>query len=822
MAKRFQHRNYEFEQFRLDAAHSMLYRNNEQVSLPPKAVETLQALVERNGQIVSKDELMRLIWNDSIVEESNLSLYLHLLRKTLGERGDKKPFIETLRRRGYRFSADVKCIGPDVELRPEECFGRTEEIAEITGLLVREGVRLLTLTGVGGVGKTTLARAVQTRLGADFADGVFFIELAAVKRPELIASAIAAPLGLKTSGDKPSIEALKDYLKDRELLLILDNFEQLLRGATQISDLINAVPGLKIVVTSRAHLKLSLDYEFVVHPLAVPSAQFVAETESLDELSLFPAVQLFVARARNANPTFVLTKENAAAVIEICLRLDGLPLAIELAAARTKTMSPATILSRLENQLKLLTGGPRDMPVRQQTMRGTIEWSYELLNEREKRLFACLAVFVGGFALEAAEAVCDLKHSERDAVTARPRDGGSEAYEVLEGLTSLIEQNLLEIRDQRDGDPRFQMLEVVREFAREALNQSGQSEAVNRRHAEYFCALGEAAELQLEAAQSADCLNRLENDHDNLRTALNWAAENEWALGQRLAGAIWRFWWLHGHIREGCDQLGLFLSLSASTDKVRAKMLSGAGQLNRLKGDRELARSYSEEELALARVTGDKKSAALALQRLAFLRLDDGEIAEAGKLLEAGLQFALELDDKQVLGMLYNGLGELSRLQEQFDRAADLYLKALAYNREAGDRVRQTTNLINLGATALAQDDLETAASYYREGLKIASEMADMNGTLYCLEGIAGAYWAVRRPTAAAKLFGAAETQRSANNLFIEPADSLLYDRSVSRAREALTEKAFSRLFREGSLMKVDEAVALALSEDDSERFPAG
>ncbi|HEX6285401.1 MAG TPA: winged helix-turn-helix domain-containing protein, partial [Pyrinomonadaceae bacterium] len=449
MSKPTAQRVYQFEQFRLDTAHLMLYRDGEPLSLPPKAVETLQALVERNGQIVHKDELMRIIWNDSVVEESNLSLYLHLLRKTLGERADKKPFIETLRRRGYRFSAPLKWSDGTITDGPEDFIGRDKEIAEIANLLVNNGVRLLTLTGVGGVGKTTLAQAAQSRLSGYFPDGVFFVELAAVSRPELIASTIAGSLSLKPTGDRPALETLKEHLNGRRLLLILDNFEQLIPGSAQISELLNAASEFKIVVTSRVHLRLSVDHEFVVPPLAVPSNGI---SKSIEQLLDYPAVRLFVARARRTKPGFALTNENASTVAEICRRLDGLPLAIELAAARIIVMSPATILRRLEHQLALLTGGPRDLPARQQTMRATLQWSYDLLEEKERRLLACLAVFVGGFTLEAAEAVVG-PISETSA----------EHFTVLDGITSLIEHNLLTSRDQREEDSRFHMLEVVRD-----------------------------------------------------------------------------------------------------------------------------------------------------------------------------------------------------------------------------------------------------------------------------------------------------------------------------------------------------------------------
>lgn len=826
MAKSPEHRIYEFEDFRLDEAHTMLYRSDQEVVLPPKAVETLLALVRRSGHILTKEELMDAVWVDSVVEESNLSQYLHLLRKTLGLNRDGKPFIETLRRRGYRFVGEVAFNGSIESRRPIETsgdlvvsatsgnlIGRTKELAAIVRML-NDGTRLLTLTGVGGVGKTTLARAVANAI-RDRGDRVFFVELASVFDPERVVSVIASTVGVREATNQSIIETLKDELKGRETVLILDNFEQVASAASYVADLVRTLPKLRILVTSRVLLNVKTEAEFVVPPLHFPADGLSGfdpsavddkpdDTGLLKHLSSLSAIQLFVVRARHARPQFELNQENAAEVAEICSRLEGLPLAIELAAARTKIMSPASMLKRLQNQLKLLTGGPRDMPARQQTMRAAVEWSYDLLNEDEKELFRRLSVFAGGFTLDAAEFVSGANDSD---------------YKVLDGLTSLTAHNLLVAGYQGDSETRFRMLEVIREFASELLVEFDEVDVVRRRHAEYFTAFGEQAEPQIQAAQSAEWLNRLEVEHDNLRTALKRSQGSDTALGQRLAGAIWRFWWLHGHIREGCEQLESFLSAKSEVDReITAKMLAGAAFLNRLRGRSDLSRTFTERALTLARKADDKKYAAHSLYQLAILSLDDDDLDEVDRCLQEGLSLAKELDDKQVLGLLHNGFGELARVRKDYAAAAVFYEKSLSFNREAGDRVRETTNLINLGATSLLLGDNDAAGSFYLEGLKISSAMADMNGTHYCLEGVAGAYWARQDAKIAAILFGAAAASRKATNLFIETADLALYQSCVSSVKESLA-LAFDDLFAKGESMKLEDAVDLALSKDYAADF---
>ena len=801
---------YLFDRYKLDAEKLMLYRDEIELTLAPKIVKTLAVLIENRGSILSKDELIDRVWNDSIVEESNLSQNLYILRKTLGSKPDGGQYIETLRRRGYRFNADVtshpkneSVIQNDAPSRVS-LIGRDEEIEEVTAILSSDDVKLLTVSGVGGVGKTTLARAVAEKFKTN--REVFFVELAAITRPDLVVSAIASALSLKDSGDGSLIKRVKETFTGRSVLLVLDNFEQVVSAAPLLAELLNSNnDGLKILVTSRVTLRLKAETMYVLPPLQIPAAS--DRKTRFAEISRCEAVSLFVERAKQAQPMFELAPENAGDVASICTQVGGLPLAIELAAARMKVLSPEAVRIRLKKQLDVLQGITRDAPPRQQTMRETIAWSFDLLTDREKQIFARLGVFSGGFELEAGEFICsDLS--------------GESTVSALDVITSLVEHNLL-AANARNGKPRIYMLEVVREFAEEILAGRGEVEKTRSSHAEYFLQLGEEAEPQLLAARSAEWLERLETEHDNLRAALAWSTKHDPSKGQRLAGAIWRFWWLHGHIREACEQLDDFLSLPGADPKTRAKMLTGATFLNRLAGNSDRSRIYAEEGVELASSTGDLRTGALSLNQLGFLALDVGDFPTAERMFLRGLKRAEELGDIQVLALLNNGLGELSRSKGDYAQAAEYYGHALEYNREAGDRVRQTTCLINLGATALMQNDRESAGAFYRQGLEISSEMEDMNGTLYCLEGVSGSYWALLDPARASVIFGAAHAGRQKNNLLLEPADQVPYEQSVAIVRDSLGIDRFDAGFSTGQKTDLKSAIALALDNEKVQPEPA-
>src|SRR5215213_10113162 len=462
----------------------------------------------------------------------------------------------------------------NLPLQPTPLVGRVREVEEVAERLRSDQVRLLTLTGPGGTGKTRLALQAGADLLDEFDDGVFFVALAAITDRALVAPTVVRAIGLTERRNQPPEELLKGFLRDRQTLLLLDNFEQVLESAPLLAELLSSAPNLKILITSRTPLRLYGEHEFPVPPLSLPDPSSLATLESLTQ---YGAVRLFVERAKAVKPDFSLTQANAPAVAEICARLDGLPLAIELAAARIKLLPPQAMLSRLGNRLKLLTGGARNLPQRQRTLRGAIEWSYELLDEGEKVLFGRLSVFSGGNTLEAVEAVCDAE--------------GDFPMDVFEGVSSLLDNSLLQQKEGFDGEPRFAMLETIREYASERLEDSSDAEAARHAHAEYFLALAEEAEPMLWGAEDAAWLDRLEHEHDNMRAALSWSIEHEEAeLALRLGGALRWYWYMEGYYGEGRRWLEAALGKDwGVAAEARARALEGVGWLANVQGDLDRA-----------------------------------------------------------------------------------------------------------------------------------------------------------------------------------------------------------------------------------------
>jgi predicted ATPase/transcriptional regulator with XRE-family HTH domain len=613
---------------------------------------------------------------------------------------------------------------------PTSIVGRESEITAVCSLLRDRGgdsaTRLVTLTGPGGVGKTRLALAVAAALEGDYADGVAWVELAPLHDPELVASAIARVLGVREDGERPLTEGLALALADRRVLLVLDNCEHLMPAVPLLGQLLASCPQLVVLATSRARLRLRGERELPVGPLALPPMSPDASSP-LAELEDVAAVRLFVVRAAEIRPGFALTPEDAAAVAAICRQLEGLPLALELAAVRVKLLPPAALLARLEQGLSILAGGARDLPLRQQTMRNTIAWSHELLTAGEQILFRRLAVFVGGFTLEAAEWVAGSQ-GDRVAGIAAPRH--ADALSVLDMVTSLNDQSLLRPIAAATGEPRFALLETVREYAWERLATSGEEEAVRHGHAAYFLALTERAEPELTGPDQSAWLDRLEVEHDNLRAVLEWASARDapTSIGVRLAGALWRFWWRRGHYREGRSWLEAALAQNVGTDAERAKALYGAGSLATEQGDYTQATTLLEAALAAARLAGERAIAALALTDLGNIARQQGAYERVTQFHGEALALRRESGDRRGIAVSLGNLGLASLYQGEYEQAEALLTEAAMTLRELGDHHSLITTTSNLALAAVMQADYERSRTLAERSLAGYRELGDQQG----------------------------------------------------------------------------------------------
>ena len=605
----------------------------------------------------------------------------------------------------------------NLPVQPTPLIGRAHEVAAVVQLMRREDVRLVTLTGPGGTGKTRLGLQVALELGDVFVGGVFFVSLATITDPLLVMPTIAQALGMRDGVGQPLLARLAEVLHQKQVLLLLDNFEQVVGAASQVADLLTSCPQLKLLITSREVLRVRAEHEFAVPPLKLPDPTHLPD---LATLTGSPSVALLLQRVQAVKPEFQLTTTNARAVAEVCVRLDGLPLAIELAAARLKLLSPEALLTRLGRRLVTLTGGARDVPTRQQTLRNTIEWSYQLLNPMEQRLFRWLSVFVGGGTLQAAEVVCSTF------------DDGS--GQVLDGVASLVDKSLLQRMEQiEEGseDSRLLMLETIREYGLEALTASGEGNSARQAHADCFLQLVEEAEPALIGPFLATWLERLEREHDNLRAALHWAIEGGWAeMALRLGSALERFWVVRGHRTEGLAFLKRALAGSAGVAAdVRAKALLAAARLAFIQSNYDQGEIFAQQSLVLFRELGDRRGIALALDRLGMAAWRRGDFAKARVLMEEDLALFRDVGDRDRVAWSLFTLGLLNTKQGEYIGACALFEKSLTLFRQLGNKRGMAASLTQLAGTLFASQGIQDIIyPLLEEGLTLDREVGDKEG----------------------------------------------------------------------------------------------
>jgi predicted ATPase/DNA-binding NarL/FixJ family response regulator len=726
-------------------------------------------------------------------------------------------------------------------------------------LLRRRDVHVLTLTGPPGIGKTRLGLEIGSNLVADFKDGTYFVPLAPITDPALVLPAVAQTLGIKEAPGQPLPEGMTNYLADRQILLILDNFEQVIEAATEVAELLSHCPSLKVLVTSREVLHIYGEYDYPVPPLSLPDLNRFPDLEALTQ---YDAVELFLQRAQAARPGFELTDRNAPTIAEICHRLDGLPLAIELAAARTPVLPPEELLARLKSRLTLLTGGARNLPERQRTLQAAIDWSYSLLTPGEQALFRRLGVFVGGCTLQAIEQVC----------------GTDPGLDTLDGVTSLVGKSLLQRHEKwsisaAEGEPRFMMLETIQEYARKKLEDCEELEPTGDRHCDYFLHMAESAEQETFGSKVASWLGRLDSEQNNLRAALEWSLSRDGRAtkGLRLVGALGRYWQSRSYLSEGlhwCTQL-LSKTEPAGPSVERAKALRTVARMIFDQGELAAARSIYEQSLEMFRALGDDRGVATTLHGLGSTTMWQGEYDLSLSLFEEGLAMGRRLGDKHLvasalalIGVIHmrkeeyrvaeaplqeavaieresgNGLGIADTLFKQgsltihlgeYDKAKGMIEESLSIGRELGLEWIIAICLARLGVIALRQGQPQDAEMFLLEGLSRTGELGLKRWSRWYLVGLAEIARLKGMVTRAATLIGASEGALSAAGAYYEPATQAEIDRIIANVRAELNEETIARLLADGRAMSLEAALAYAtesgsdvLSGANESHAPAG
>jgi predicted ATPase/class 3 adenylate cyclase len=675
-------------------------------------------------------------------------------------------------------------------------IGREPEMAEVKRLLA--ATRLLTLTGSGGSGKTRLSLEVAVDLLEEYANGVWLVELAALADPVLVPQTVASALGVREEPGRTLTATLTDYLRPKSLLLVLDNCEHLLSACAQLAEsLLRACPKLRILASSREGLGIGGEQTHRVPSLSLPDARHLLPLERLQE---FEAVQLFADRAALCQPSFTVTSANAASVVEVCQRLGGIPLAIELAAARLKMLPVEQIVRRLDDRFRLLTGGSRTALPRQQTLQACIDWSYDLLSEPERALLRRLSVFAGGWSLEAAEAVCG--------------GDGVEEGDVLDLLAGLVDKSLV-VYEEREAKARYRLPETIRQYAVERLVESGETVRLRQRHLGFYLPLAEEVARHLYRAGQAIYQKQLERDHENLRAALEWSLTGDGGVeaALRLAGALGEFWTIGSHLREGRDWVMKALARGRNAPPLVLARAAIAGSSCAFHCDYELAGFLAEEALRYAREAKDRWAIALALFGVAFMAVGRDEFEEARARAEEGMVLAQEEGDRWLVGRHLVPLGLIAWVRGDYAASRTLFQETLKISRELADEWHIAMTLSTLAFVTRGDGDNEEARALHLEGLPLGQRLGDRRGIGWHLVGMAGVEVEQGRAEHAARLLGAAAAVLDAAGSTLPPILQREHDHTVEQTRSLSGGEAFAAAWAEGRALSLEEAIRYALQE---------